>query len=228
MRKKTTDSKKTAEKKWQEKKYMKAITGILLAGFLALFLAGCGRESSKQSWTEDNSTDQLYSETQADTEIFLFQINGRVYTVDGVYPVDRFIDEEMEDGGFYRITADVTILNGGVAGYYNFPQIDQVKECVPVSWSDLNLPAVSEKQYGLVLIGDYGDGDVFLRESGMKAVWKDGDWIWQYSKETDRDDGTRICLREGVTEETAEKGISEGILSCEDYFVIPLPDKQVK
>ena len=85
---------------------MKAITGILLAGFLALFLAGCGRESSKQSWTEDNSTDQLYSETQADTEIFLFQINGRVYTVDGVYPVDRFIDEEMEDGGFYRITAD--------------------------------------------------------------------------------------------------------------------------
>ena len=145
---------------------MKAITGILLAGFLALFLAGCGRESSKQSWTEDNSTDQLYSETQADTEIFLFQINGRVYTVDGVYPVDRFIDEEMEDGGFYRITADVTILNGGVAGYYNFPQIDQVKECVPVSWSDLNLPAVAEKQYGLVLIGDYfDDSQKFCRVS---------------------------------------------------------------
>ena len=117
------------------KKYMKAITGILLAGFLALFLAGCGRESSKQSWTEDNSTDQLYSETQADTEFFLFQINGRVYTVDGVYPVDRFIDEEMEDGGFYRITADVTILN--VWGTYcgpckkEMPELAKLEEELP-------------------------------------------------------------------------------------------------
>ena len=97
-----------------------------------------------------------------------------------------------------------------------------------VSQSSSLMSALIKNNYPFVLIGDYGDGDVFLRESGMKAVWKDGDWIWQYSKETDRDDGTRICLREGVTEETAEKGISEGILSCEDYFVIPLPDKQVK
>lgn len=197
------------------------IIRILLACLFAFCLAGCGRKSSKQSWTEENSTDQMFSETLPDAEIFLFQINGQVFTVENVYPVNRFIDEKIEDGGFYRITADVTILNGGVAGYYNFPQIDQVKECVQVSFSDLDLPEITEEQYGLVLIGDYADGDLLLHESGMRAVWKDGDWIWQYSKEVKTGDGTLICLRDGVTEETAERGISEGVLSCEDYFVIP-------
>lgn len=201
--------------------FMKMIIRILLVCLLAFCLAGCGRESSKQSWTEENTTDQMYSETLSDAEIFLFQINGQIFTVENVYPIDRFINEKMEDGGFYRITADVTILNGGIAGYYNFPQIDQVKECVQVSFSDLALPEITEEQYGLVLIGDYADGDVFLHESGMRAVWNDGDWIWQYSKEVKTGDGTRICLREGVTEETAERGILEGVLSCEDYFVIP-------
>ena len=79
---------------------MKAIKGILLACFLALCLAGCGREFSKQSWTEENSTDQLYSDTQSDAEIFLFQINGRVYTVDGVYPVDRLLTKRWRTAAF--------------------------------------------------------------------------------------------------------------------------------
>ena len=200
---------------------MRTIRRILLTACLVLSLAACGRPAPKQSGMETDATDQMYSEKKTDVEVDVFQINGRLFTVEGVYPVDRYIGEETKDGGFYRVIADVTILNGGVAGYYNFPQINEVSACEEISPSDLALPAITEEQYGLVLIGDYADGDVFLHESGMKAVWKDGDWIWQYSREIDGSGGTRVCLREGVTEETAAQGIADGILSCGDYFVIP-------
>ncbi|MDO5134174.1 MAG: hypothetical protein Q4D81_14515 [Eubacteriales bacterium] len=198
---------------------------ILLAGCLAACLAvcsaGCGRARPKQSGMETDATDQMYSKEQKDVQIDVFRMNGQVYTVENVYPVDCYLGEEEKDGGFYRILADVTFLNGGVAGYYNFPQIRQVKEWTEVSPFDIGLPVITEKQYGVVLIGDYADGDIFLRESGKKAVWKDGDWIWQYSRETVTADGKRVCLREGVTEEEAGQGIADGVLSCGDYFVIP-------
>lgn len=55
----------------------------------------------------------------------------------------------------------------------------------------------------------------------MTAVWKDGSWVYRYNKETKRDDGTIIYYRDGVSEDTISQGIENGILSCEDYFVVP-------
>lgn len=208
----------------QKKSFLTKAAAILLISCLAVCSAGCGKsdtKGSKSSVKEEVSTDQLYSDRQSDASIPVFQINGQVFTVENIYPVNAFIDEGLKDGGFYRITADVTYLNGGVAGYVDFPQIDSVTDCVEISPFDLNLPTIRDKHYGLVLIGDYADGDLFLRENGMTAVWKDGSWTWQYSHEVKREDGTRICLREGLTQEEAEKEISNGILSCEDYLVVP-------
>jgi hypothetical protein len=60
----------------------------------------------------------------------------------------------MKDGGFYKLTADVKYLNGGVAGYVNYPDIKNVSNCEEISPLDLHLPSITEKRYGLCLIGD--------------------------------------------------------------------------
>ena len=42
----------------------------------------------------------------------------------------------------------------------------------------MGLPSVADQTYGLMLIGDYADGDVLFNERGIMAVWKDGGWLY--------------------------------------------------
>lgn len=156
--------------------------------------------------------------------IDLFCFNGQLYTVDGCESISAPIDQEPKDGEFYRIVADVTYLNGGIAGYVNYPEIKYVNSCKKISVSDLNLPSITEKLYGLTRIGDYADGDLFLCEFCGYAVWKDGEWIYRYDKYSLGKDNRLVCRRNGVTDEEIETGVAKGILSCADYFVTPTID----
>ena len=170
---------------------------------------------------DETTTDVMWRTEVKDVATDLFCLDGKLYTVDGCKSFQWDIDLEPKDDQFYRVFADVTYLNGGIAGYVNYPQIEDVTGFEKISVSDLNIPSVTEQRYGLTRIGDYADGDLFLNAFGKRAVWKDGKWIYRYDKVSDGKDGTLVCRRNGVTDEEIEAGIAKGVLSCADYFVAP-------
>ena len=129
--------------------------------FPAVLLCGCGR---KPKVSTSGTTDEMFTDTQYDAKIYAFMYEDRVYTVDSIYEIKTYAAESMKNGGFYKLTADVNYLNGGVAGYVNYPEIKDVSECEEISPLDLNLPSITKSRYGLCLIGDYADGDIFLNE----------------------------------------------------------------
>lgn len=179
-------------------------------------ISACNRNDTQPP----ESSDMLYKDTKYDEVKYIFVMGEEVYMIDPAYRIEIYT-EELKDGHFYELTADITYLNGGVAGYVDYPQIEKVIGCKEVSPFEIGLPDISEKRYGIMLIGDYADGDIFLHEYMKMALWKDGAWIYQYDREMDGADGTLICYRNDVSTEDIEKGISEGVLSCEEYFVQP-------
>ena len=204
-------------------------TGSIIKSYIRLFflyvilsvilLGGCGRKP-----VSSGTTDEMFEQTQENAEIYVFMFEDRIYTVDTIDEISTAAGESMKDGGFYKLTADVTYLNGGVAGYVNYPKIKRVSKCEEISPLELNLPDITKKRYGLCKIGDYADGDIFLNEYGKIAVWQDGAWIYRYEKEYDGEDGTLICCLRDVPEDTINAGVRDGVLSCREYFVVPPQD----
>lgn len=199
---------------------VKSAIRLILCLTLAVFLlCGCGIIKPVE---ELGTTDEMWGDEVDDAEIYAFMYEGRVYTTDTIDEIKPYdAAESMTDGGFYKLTADVKYLNGGVAGYYNYPDIKSVSSCEKISPLDLDLPSITEKRYGLCRIGDYADGDIYLNEYGKIGVWKGGSWIYRYDKSYEGEDGSLICKKSNVSEDTIKEGISNGILSCEDYFVVP-------
>jgi hypothetical protein len=178
-----------------------------------------GAKSSSTA-TDDGTTDQMFNKDVAGAELYVFQYDGSTYTVDTCYTVDNF-GMPLEDGCFYKVVADVRYLNGGVAGYVNYPEIKQVTSCEQVSPFEMGLPSTEDAVYGVTLIGDYADGDVLLYEMGKIAVWKDGSWVYRYKDVIDLPDGSKAAVRTGVSANDVQAGIANGVLCCEDYFVLP-------
>ena len=197
------------------KKYIMAFIVFLMV----FMIAACGNKKDEPVELPD-STDQMFDDRKDGEVVYIFQMDGKIYMIEPRYEID-LNGRELEDGCFYRMRADITYLNGGVAGYVNYPDNIDVISIDKISAFDLDLPKVTEKRYGLGFIGDYADGDILLHEYSQKAVWKDGEWLWHYDKELKREDGSQVLYRDGVTEEQIEKGIEEGILSCAEYFVEP-------
>ena len=223
-----------------------AIASVCCAAVLAMGLAACGGSAGGPKETgapqgsgggtvESSSTvegggtveivggttDEMFNEDVIDAELYVFQIDGAVRTADTCDTVGVSSGGELRDGGFYKVVADVTLLNGGIAGYVNYPDIKQVKSCTEVSPYEIGLPSIEETPYGLVLIGDYADGDVFLNTFGIMGVWKDGSWVYRYDDVIELPDGRRACVRDGVGEADVLAGIDNAVLSCGDYFVMP-------
>lgn len=212
------------------------VMAVLCAVFALLFAASCSNAGGailsgggpvtdgedEVVEIDDGTTDQMFTEEVYGAELYVFQIDGETVTVDGCYSVGVYTEKELVDGRFYKIVADVTYLNGGIAGYVNYPEIQQVTSCKEVSPYDIGLPSTEDAVYGLTLIGDYADGDILFNEWHTMAVWKDGKWVWHYDDEIELDDGRYVGVREGVTEEDVLAGIDNGVLSCKDYFVAPI------
>ena len=198
------------------------------AAALVVGMGGCFRISANPDdgkptpvEIESTQTDEMYNKTVADGEFYVFQLGDEtIETSDYHYSVN-LSGEELQDGHFYKVVADVTYLNGGIAGYVDYPQIERVISCEEVSPFDMGLPSTEDKRYGLTLIGDYADGDVLYYSITEQAVWKDGKWVYTYGKELELPDGTEVAVRSGVTEEEVQAGMKKGVLSCADYFVLP-------
>ena len=182
---------------------------------------GSGSQKKTVEPIDDNTTDQMFNDRMENVEIGMFCIDGDAFLIDDMYTERVSYGEEYKDGHFYKAVADITYLNGGVAGYVNYPQINSIDAVKEVSPYELGLSSIADKAYGLVLIGDYADGDLLLREMGTRAVWKDGAWVYRYDNDIELSDGRAACVREGITTDDVQEGMKQGVLSCEDYFVMP-------
>lgn len=202
---------------------MRVHVGVVCVA-LVLGLVGCSSAASVASVTSVDGTvsDQMYTTDVQNAELAVFQMDGRTYTADDyMYEVDIAGAEPLRDGGFYVVHADVEYLNGGIAGYVNYPDVKRVHGCVETSPLSMGLAALGEKLYGLTLIGDYADGDVLYYGSRGMAVWKDGDWVYRYDEVIDLPNGTKAGVRDGVSADDVQAGMDAGVLSCADYFVLP-------
>ena len=174
---------------------LKRVVTVFVLVLLCFSLCSC----SKKEEISD-STDVMYTDHKDGDQIYIFQIDGHTYTVENMYEVDIY-DRTLQDGRFYELTADIEYLNGGIAGYVDFPEIKSILDCQEVSPYEIGLPSIKEKRYGLMIIGDYADGDILLNERIGVAVWKDGEWIWHYDKSEEGEDGTLISYRKDVNKE---------------------------
>ena len=207
---------------------MREMRRFVMAGLVVavLGLSACAGKATKPKEPEpvpieSTSTDEMFNERVRDAQLRVFVIDGRSKTVDTLDEVDVASEKELEEGHFYDVVADVTYLNGGIAGYVNYPEIERVTSCEDVSPLEMGLPALEPDKYGLMLIGDYADGDVLLRAYGKAAVWKAGAWVYRYDSEVALPDGKKAAVRKGVTADSVSAGASTGVLSCADYFVLP-------
>ena len=107
------------------RKIFAAMACVVLAAFM---LAGCSSTQQESSTGYPPGTDdEMWSEPKSGVEIEVFVRDGRAYTVDYEYEIPELSGyDEMEEGKHYKLTADVTFLNGGVAGYVDYPQVDRV------------------------------------------------------------------------------------------------------
>ena len=193
---------------------------VLLA--VAATLLGCGGSPVEAPTTiEDDSTDQMYSDEVTDAVLYVFTFEGSIRTVSDCQAVDITAQGDFAKDGFYRVVADVTYLNGGIAGYVDHPEVRQVKSCEAVSFDELGLPSLEDGIYGLTLIGDYADGDVLLNEYDLKAVWKDDEWAYRYDDKLELDDGRPVLVREDVEKSDVEAGVQISTILCDGYFVLP-------
>ena len=169
----------------------------------------------------DDSTDQMWQDTIDGARFYVFAYEGEAFMADvHGYGVNVSYGEPLKDG-FYQVVADVTYLNGGIAGYVDYPEVKSVASVQPVSPFDMGLPATKDEVYGVTLIGDYADGDVLVYGGGPKLVWKDGAWAYHYDNTVNLSDGRSALVRSGVTADEVQAGADEGVLSNENYFVLP-------
>ena len=185
----------------------------------AMGTAACSKPAVRPA--EDYSTDQMYSSFKTDETLYVFLYDNRCFTVGDMYDAGAYAAGDGKDGEFYALTADVNYLNGGVAGYVNYPEVKTVHERKQISPFDLNLPSIEERQTGLVLIGDYAEGDILLNSFDKYAVWKEGSWVFRYDKSISLEDGRNVLVHGNVSEETIKAGMENNVLSYSDYFVLP-------
>ena len=214
--------------------YLAIVLGVMLAAFSLGGCSGNPTPSNSDSTSNSNSThvstgggtattDEMFSDYQENATFNVFIYGDEVISISDEEPVRLPWDTPLEDAHFYEVVADVTYLNGGVAGYYNYPQIERVHSVEEVDPANIDIPKLdSERYYGITKIGNYAkDGDYLLYESVRRAVWKDGEWIYKYDTTQTLDDGTKVLAAKGISNEDIEEGISSGVKCCKDYFVLP-------
>lgn len=195
---------------------------LLIAGLVSVMLmtlAGCGKTTD---YSEYGTVDQIYETEEKDVTIYAFRYGDKYIETESFREIEVSNDVMPTDGAFYIITADVTYLDGGVAGYTHYPQIDRVLNSTEISIDELSFPSIEEEKYGLLSISDYADADYLLNAMGNRAVYKEGKWIYRYEKNMAGNDYENIFYNGDITKDEIYEGVAKGIVCCEDYFVMPV------
>ena len=195
---------------------------IILLGLAIVtltLLTGCGIKNSEADY---GMVDQLYEVSGNDVTLYAFRYGDKCIETENFYEIEIDESNMPKDGAFYKIEADVTFLDGGVAGFTHFPQIDKVISCSEISVEELSFPSIMDEKYGLLDIRDYADADYIFVAGGMRAVYKDGKWIYSYEKTIPGKNYENIFYNGDIILDQVNEGVANGIVCCEDYFVMPI------
>lgn len=171
-------------------------------------------------------SDAMYESKAVPATLYAFRFGDDCIETEDFYDINVPLDKIPKDGAFYKITADVSYVSGGIAGYLLKPEIVKLHKCEEISINELSFPSIEEDAYGFVSLEGYVDADYLLNMRGWTAVYKDGEWIYTYSTTIHLNDNQDVYCNEGVTEEQVSEGMENGILFCEDYFVMPIREQQ--
>lgn len=195
----------------------------MLLGAPSVTLTGCSAPWDGEIQEDTDRTDDMSVALVNDADLWVLRVGDSVIDLESMEAVD-VPAEDMEDGGFYHVVADVEFLDGGIAGYVRHPEVKSIKSVTPEEPDLSGIPAIGEGQDGLLRMGDYADGDFVLNSDAGCGVLKDGHWIAVYEKPIRLPDGSvALVANDEVTEDEVVAGLGTGIVSCERWFVIPAP-----
>jgi hypothetical protein len=198
--------------------YKRLLAVVFAAALLVVPLGACSRKEGAPQ--DGGTTDQMWSERVQDAELGIVVFDGLPILVPSGESIDYHFGN-LEEGHFYRVVADVDYLYGGVAGYDGYPDVKSVSALEEVSPDELAIPGLDERSYGVVRLDGYAGADYLLSEYGRMAVLAGNEWIWRYDRYRVREDKSYVCYNDGVTDEAIEEGIAQGIVGCEEYFLVP-------
>ncbi|MBR3224818.1 MAG: hypothetical protein IKF78_05810 [Atopobiaceae bacterium] len=203
---------------------------VCMGALIMAALCGCGAgHSSSQASSsakpepvpiDDNTTDQMYNKSAAGETLDVVVFEGRPVILSSGYELDG-VGEDVKEGHFYRVVADVEYLNGGIAGYVNYPDVKDIHSVKEVSIDDLQIPSIEESRSGFVRLNGYGGADYLFVGYGKSGVYKDGAWLYSYKSSKKLDDGSIVLCKNDLDEQKAKEGIANGVYCCEDYFLMP-------
>ena len=128
-------------------KVMTIAIAIAVVGALAFGLCGCAsttqssasRASNGSSASTETDTDQLYSEYIDGYTLYVVQKDDKAFDVITENTVDVPLDLIPDPDAYYKVVADVTLLNGGVAGYVDYPDVRNIISCEEISPDEVDL-----------------------------------------------------------------------------------------
>ncbi len=194
---------------------MKRTIALLLA--LSLLLTGC------------IISDGTSYEKRENLQLLLTRCDGEYIGTENWNTIYEFMPEtELMDGEFAIITADVTFLTGGEAGYQQNVQIDELKSCEIVSAERAamfyEIPDITEEDFSeghRLLMWQYGETlrhILFNREK--YTVYQGCELMGTYDT-CETIGGIRVLRRNDTTTEQITTGCGQGITACAEYCVLP-------
>lgn len=133
---------------------MKHIIYIFVPLIPAILLASCAADKTPvqlPSGTEEVIVDQIYYDKEENAELAVMRVGDAylTYSKDGTGWAQIFGKAPdgitLNDGGFGLMTADITRVSGGEAGYGGEPQIDRLISFKPISFEKAEEYAGLEK-----------------------------------------------------------------------------------
>ena len=199
---------------------------VCMGALIMAALCGCGSSSQSSSSAKpepvpiEDATDQMYNKSVTGEPLDVVVFEGSPIILSSGYEL-KGLGEDVKEGHFYRVVADVEYLNGGIAGYVNYPDVKDIHSVKEVSIDDLQIPSIEESRSGFVRLNGYGGADYLFVGYGKSGVYKDGAWLYGYKSSKKLDDGSVVLCKAGLDEQKAKEGIANGVYCCEDYFLMP-------
>ena len=79
----------------------------------------------------------MYRERLEHAKLYVYVKDGKALSADYGYGIDVHSEQELKEGSYYEGVADIDILNGGIAGYVNYPEVKRVYSCTEVAREDV-------------------------------------------------------------------------------------------
>lgn len=202
------------------------VNGSASGGFTGNANSNTAVDEPSNTEQPDDSTDQMIHREEKEVTLDVAQVDGKTRLLSSGEVLQLYSGDQLREGAFYRVVADVDYLNGGIAGYVDYPDIQHIYSCKEIRLDDLDLPAYGDEIYGGTFIGDWVDSDILLYCNNDAFVYRNGKWMYEYSSSYERKDGSTVLLAVGVSEKDAEAGIADGAVFCADYFMLPTIEEE--